>query len=354
MNEIRQLIVNTATKMMKDYSTKEVIQASEHGVFAQPIWDKITESGLTSIGIAEEKDGSGGSYADAMSVIQVMGKYAAPIPFTETLMANWLLSACDRAFSPDRLLTIALPEIGRPTEYQFGKQNNGWRLTGQAKSVPYGQQAEGIVVVGQGEQELVLTLLTKGSYEIQPGKNLAGEPYDTIQFAVDLSAADVVMLPQKWNQRIHQLSALTRVALMTGGLERILEQTVAYSSERSQFGRPIGKFQAVQQQVAIMAGEVTAVNAAFQAAIEAFDAGGGDKEVAMAKVRAGEAVTVAAPIAHQVHGAIGFTQEHSLQLNTRRLWTWRDEYGNESEWANYLGKFILGNDAESLWKFIIH
>jgi acyl-CoA dehydrogenase len=144
---------------------------------------------------------------------------------------------------------------------------------------------------------------------------------------------------------------------MAGGLEKVLDQSVQYSLERSQFGRPIGKFQAVQHSLAQLAGETAAAGAAADAAAEALAKSGGlgdsaRAEVAAAKSRVGEAATTGAAIAHQTHGAMGFTYEHTLHHATRRLWSWRDEFGNESYWAIQLGRMVAARGADNLWPFV--
>jgi acyl-CoA dehydrogenase len=147
--------------------------------------------------------------------------------------------------------------------------------------------------------------------------------------------------------------AAVRLQQMAGALEKILEQSVQYALDRSQFGRPIAKFQAVQHNLATFAGEVAAASAAADAAAEACS--GEDiavGEVAIAKVRAGEAAGTGAAIAHQVHGAMGFTYEHSLHHATRRLWAWREEFGNEAVWARRLGRMVAAHGADGLWPFI--
>ena len=152
---------------------------------------------------------------------------------------------------------------------------------------------------------------------------------------------------------IQRFGAAVRLQQMAGALETILEQSVQWALDRSQFGRPIAKFQAVQHNLATLAGEVAAAGAAADLAAEAC-AGPelGAAEVAIAKVRAGEAAGTGAAIAHQVHGAMGFTYEHTLHHATRRLWSWREEFGNETVWATRLGRMVAAQGADRLWPFI--
>jgi acyl-CoA dehydrogenase len=138
---------------------------------------------------------------------------------------------------------------------------------------------------------------------------------------------------------------------LAAALEQVLAWTVQYAGERQQFGRPLGKFQAIQMELAEMAGEVTAVTALTDAAVQALARSSADfvLAAAAAKVRAGSAVEVVARLAHQVHGAIGFTQEHKLHHLTRRLWSWRDEAGSELAWSRVLGAGLLADGGDGLW-----
>jgi acyl-CoA dehydrogenase len=151
---------------------------------------------------------------------------------------------------------------------------------------------------------------------------------------------------------LHALGAVMRSAQIAGALQCVLETTVQYARERVQFGRPIGRFQAVQQNLAVLAGQTAAATAAAEAAIEAAARDLDSPLVAAAKIRAGEAAGIGAAIAHQMHGAIGFTQEHRLHYFTRRLWSWRDEFGNEAAWARRLGGSVAAAGADRLWRGI--
>jgi acyl-CoA dehydrogenase len=138
---------------------------------------------------------------------------------------------------------------------------------------------------------------------------------------------------------------------LAAALEKELAWTEHYAGERQQFGRPLGKFQAIQMELAEMAGEVTAVTALTDAAVQVVEGRSGDVVLAAAaaKVRAGAAVEVVARLAHQVHGAIGFTQEHRLHHLTRRLWSWRDEAGSELYWSRVLATGLLVTGPDGLW-----
>jgi len=143
--------------------------------------------------------------------------------------------------------------------------------------------------------------------------------------------------------------ALARAAQMAGGLDYLLRQASQYATERRQFGKPIGSFQVIQQNLAVLAGHAAAAGTAAANAFRAADRGDPAFEIAVAKTRVGEAAGVGASIAHQVHGAIGFTYEHALQFVTRRLWSWRAEFGGEGDWAAELGRSVCERGADALW-----
>jgi alkylation response protein AidB-like acyl-CoA dehydrogenase len=145
-----------------------------------------------------------------------------------------------------------------------------------------------------------------------------------------------------------------RAEQMAGALERCLEQSLQYAADRRQFGRPIAKFQAVQHNLAVLAGEVAAATTSADAAVSAIARHGIEDDrtflaVATAKIRGGQAAGAGAGIAHQVHGAMGFTREYSLQHRTRRLWAWRDEFDPEAVWAIELGRHVAKHGGDALW-----
>lgn len=145
------------------------------------------------------------------------------------------------------------------------------------------------------------------------------------------------------------------VSLMAGAMGRALALSINHVNMRQQFGRPLGKFQAVQQSLAAMACEVRAVEAATAALAARLDAvnldpSAADFEIAAAKLRANRAVGVVTSIAHQVHGAIGFTAEYDLHRVTLPMMRWRSAYGNDAYWAARLGRQVAGLGGRGLWE----
>jgi alkylation response protein AidB-like acyl-CoA dehydrogenase len=230
----------------------------------------------------------------------------------------------------------------------------GGQLSGRARHVPFARNAAHIAVVGTRGGESVVALVAAKGLAISPGIGLSGEPRDTVSFD-GATALAVQPVPGLDPAKLTLIAAAARTQQMAGALERILEQSVQFSLDRVQFGRPIAKFQAVQHNLATLAGEVAAASAAADLAAEAIalhGVDGVDADVAIAKLRVGDAAGAGAAIAHQVHGAMGFTYEHTLHHSTRRLWGWREEFGNETLWAERLGRMVAAQGADALWPFV--
>ena len=147
--------------------------------------------------------------------------------------------------------------------------------------------------------------------------------------------------------------AFARSCQMAGALDAALALSVAYVNERQQFGRALGNFQAVQQSLASFACEAAAANAAAMGAAQALNRGDGAFEVAAAKLRANRAAEVGTQVAHQVHGAIGFTREYPLHRFTKALWRWRSEFGNDAYWALQLGETVVASGADAFWPGLV-
>ena len=344
------IITDTATKIFQDLCEADTVNKAEKGEWPAALWDALEESYLPLAWVPDDLGGAGAEIADGFAVLRVAGRFAAPVPIAETLLAGWLLARAKIA-SPQGPMTIApVYEDGNITIGADGA------LKGRARHVPFARNAAHIAVVAKRGGDNVVALVEASRLTISPGVGLSGEPRDTVSFD-GATAAAVGDAPGLDSAKLILIAAAARAQQMAGALERILEQSVQFSLDRVQFGRPIAKFQAVQQNLANLAGEVAAAGAAADGAAEAVGLYGveGDivaAEVAIAKLRDGDAAGAGAAIAHQVHGAKGFNYEHTLHHSTRRLWGWREEFGNETLWAERLGRTVAAKGADALWPFV--
>ena len=339
------IIVDTATRIFRDLCEPAAVNDAEKGVWPKELWDALEESGLTVAWIPDDLGGAGATMADGFAVLRASGQFAAPVPLAETLMAGWLLARAGITV-PGGPVTIA--PIHADGHITLGADG---RLNGRARRVPFARNAGHIAVVAHRGSDRVVALVPASGLAIRHDQSLAGEPRDDVTF--DGAVAEIVKPADVDEDTIQRFGAAVRLQQMAGALEKILDQSVQWALDRSQFGRPIAKFQAVQHNLATLAGEVAAAGAAADLAAEA--CAGNEisiADVAIAKVRAGEAAGTGAAIAHQVHGAMGFTYEHSLHHATRRLWAWREEFGNEAVWAQRLGRMVAAAGADQLWPLI--
>jgi acyl-CoA dehydrogenase len=341
MNEQQQMIRETLQRLLTDLCTPVVVDAAEKGEWPAELWNTLAETGLTLAGISEENGGSGGDIADSLLVLQEAAKFGAPLPLAEHFIAALLLSRAGQSAGQGPM-TIA---VGR---FELDGDN---RLTGEADAVAFARWCDEIVLVASSSEGKRLCRVPVSSFGITQGSSVAGEPRDRLVVDLVLDASTISLAQDDIEDSILLMGAATRAVMMAGALDSILEMSVQYAMERSQFGRPISKFQAIQHQLAALAGEVAASSMASYGAVSSFD----DLdavEIAVAKARVGEAVSVATDIAHGVHGAMGYTMEHSLNHRTRRLWCWRDEFGTERYWQKAAGSHFLESGADGLWNAI--
>ena len=317
------------------------------------LWADLAEAGLTGVGLPEEAGGSGGELADAVAVVRTLAAGAGAVPVAEQLLAAGpaLLAADLDLPDPAEPLTLAVADTVHAEPSDDGDGPGRWTLTGTATDVAWAGVARHVAVLAQppeGIEGAVLALVDTEGLATSDARNLAGEPRGSLVFG-GTAASGALLTPARAGE-VRARYALARAVQLAAALEQVLAWTVQYAGERHQFGRPLGRFQAVQMELAQMAGEVTAVTALVDAAVQTLDR---DEDVvlaaAAAKVRAGAAVEVVARLAHQVHGAIGFTQEHRLHHLTRRLWSWRDEAGSELTWSQVLGVGLLAQGGDGLW-----
>jgi acyl-CoA dehydrogenase len=304
--------------------------ATAQALFASaPDWAAIEAAGFVQLLVPEADGGFGGDWGDCFAVLQVAGACALAQPLGEAMLAAHLLARAG-VVPPPGLVTIGSGG-GAVTQGLF---------TGWVAAVPWGRDAVAVLAaVDTGGDDPLLMLLPAG--RVTPGENPAGEPRDRIDHdrvtAVVLGRADHALY-----------GAFLRVSQAAGALAAALDLAVAHVNARVQFGKPLAKLQAVQQALAVLAEESAAVTMAGAAAAAALDGGGGPFEMMAAKLRTNMAIHRGVAIAHQVHGAIGFTQDYPLHPLTRRLMGWRSEFGGD-RWAEVLGAVALAEGGAGMW-----
>lgn len=334
----RSLLADAVETFFSERCTPEAVAAIEAGSDAHAMWSETEALGLTLASVPESVGGEGGSLIDSLTILRAAGRHAVPLPLAETgALAGWLLA---EAALPVGAGPSTVAPIDRAETLRLTRDGERARLSGRASGVPWAQSAARIVVLARDEEDaLVVASVPPWAAEIQPGSNLAGEPRDGVSFT------GVVLEPGTFAAVAIDLDeyflrgALTRAVLMLGALEQTRELTVAFSKARVQFGRPIARFQAVAHALAQMARDVAVVRAAVELAVSAAaaDVRDGWLEIASAKVVAGRAAGSVSAHAHQIHGAIGITKEYRLSVLTRRLLSWREEFGPEGEWSQRIG-----------------
>ncbi len=340
MSEQRAMLAETVDRLFGELMA-DGMPSADFNVLSR-LWVRIEELGLIDVFLPESAGGFGGCWSDACVVFYLLGLHALPLPVGETLIARKLLQ--EAALSvPIGIMTVAVCEEARLHATEAG----GLEFSGTIIGVPWGMLAQHLLIAcHHNNQDQLLLLAREHCSSTNQHCNEADEPRNDMVFqdAPVIAAA----LPDCVDN-LCLYGALLRSAQISGALETALKLTVEYVNQREQFGRPLSKFQALQHQLALLAEETAAVKCAAMAAGRTADKGDARFEIAAAKVRANRAVAEATSIAHQTHGAIGFTREHHLHYWTQRLWSWRSEFGNDRYWSNRLGKLILAEGTENFW-----
>ena len=340
LSETSQILSDTVEKIFSDNVTKQCIINSEKGEWPKELWNEIIENGLNLVLVPEALGGVGGSWFDAGILFKAIGKYQAPIPLAENIVAGHLLGLGGIPLPDDSIVTIL--------DGEFSIKDN--KFSGISKRTPFGSSAtHGVALINdKSSSKVILLSIPKDS--ISDDKNLALESRSNIDFMdVEILSSSEILFSSDY---ILKIGALMRSCQIAGGLEFLLDQSVKYANDRIQFGRPIAKFQAIQQELAVLATHVAASGVAADYASSSMDDGCEDLAIASAKSRVDDAVSIGASIAHQVHGAIGFTYEHGLHFATRRLWSWRAEYGSGSYWAKSIGQKAVASGSKNFWPSI--
>jgi acyl-CoA dehydrogenase len=354
--EVSTILIEQADRLFALHAGKDVLAAADGGAWPEALWRAVEQAGLPLALVPERAGGVGLGMPDAARLVRRSAYHTVPLPLAETIVAAALWSEAGGAPVEG---PITLAPANSSDRIGIAQSGDGFVLSGTARRVPWGRRAGHCLVFAREEGgEAHLALVPQGKLTAggnKPVRNLAYEPRDTIDFGgVALGRDAVRPAPEGLGEDgVMAHGAFLRVQQMIGGMERCLDYALGYANERVQFGRLIAKFQAIQHMLAIAAGQFAAATAAADAAAESFGTPGFALDVAIAKGRCSEAAGQIAAVCHQVHGAMGFTQEHPLHFATRRLWSWRDEFGSETEWYARLGRLVCARGGEGLWPLLV-
>ena len=341
MSEMIEMLVETVERIYKKHVDKEVVDTVEIGKWATDVWALLNENEILSIAISEKHGGAQGDIEDLMGLYHLVGKYAVPIPFVETTFANFILQQL-QGQPISGSATFNVLEQGAIIE-------NG-QLKGTLTNVAWARHVEQLVTVAKDGEQLIIAQIALTSKDIKQHKNLAGEPRDTV--LLDHEIVQQVTITYETLQKFQAYYTAAKNAQIAGAIDKVFDLTVRYSKEREQFGRPIHRFQLVQQHLAQLAGEQAIVSAAIENVTAALVQGRFVDEIGYTTIRLEEAIKLVTASAHQVFAAIGVTHEHSLHQYTRRLWSWREDGLTATYWKKQIACMLLESNESDIWEYL--
>jgi acyl-CoA dehydrogenase len=317
---VDDLFADAVRQLLMDQCTPQRVREIEAAATAEsaaPLWRHLEDAGFADALVPETAGGAGLGLAEIYPVLELCGQYAMPLPLGDTLFARALL---------------AQHGVARPAgSIAFAPHVTLASLSLQAGHVHHGAVADWVLA--------------------QHGMECRLLPTSTAQRAPAVFCLDAALgwSLSVWKAAPHfdleadlrTLQACVLAAQLAGALLAVFNRTLQYANERIQFGKPIGKLQAIQHQLSVISEHAFAARMAARIGCHSADLLPLRLRVAVAKARTGEAAVEVAALAHAIHGAIGFTAEFDLQLYTRRLHAWRHAAGSESFWHDVVGTMLL-------------
>ena len=329
------IILESFEKLLTAQATTQLVNEIDHGGDWSFLWQQIEKNGFVNMMLEESHDGASISFQNLFEYARFCGQLALPNPLIQSI----IFKRCRENVFDERDLL--------PITFAIKKQTDDSKVI-SAENIPFGRFSKSVLVYESHTKHRQIALLpvhtvknTNSSF-----KNLS---YLDCDWEDGLAEAVKLDSPYDW----HSIGAAVTASLIAGALESLLELTLQYAKDRKQFGRAIGKFQAIQQQISVLtelaALAKTAAQLAFQTEnIEQLD----QLQCAIAKAQCSVAATKCVKIAHAIHGAIGVTAEYQLQLFTRRLLEWSHDYGNAEYWHGIIGEDLIRHDAKRTLHFL--
>jgi len=352
-SEVQEILRRTARDFLAEHCPKSFVRQMEEDEkgYSPEMWRRMAGLGWMGLVFPEAYGGSGGSLLDLVVLLEEMGRALLPAPFVPTVVYGGLpilhfgSEEQKRKFLPkiaggELILTLALTEpnvrYDEPgIEVRAAREGEGWAISGTKLFVPDAHVSDWLLCAARAPEGVTLFLVEAKS----PGlgctvlKTLGGEKLCEVSFERVRVPAENVLgeVGKGWQavERIKEWGALAQCALISGIVQQVLEMSVTYAKERVQFGRPIGSFQAIQHKCADMVADVEAVKFLTYQAAWKLDRGlPAALEVSMAKARASDAARRVCLAGHAIHGGIGITSDHEMQLYFRKAKMLELAFGN--------------------------
>ena len=370
--EIQQMLRTSAQEFLTRECPTTLVREMEedqHG-YSDELWRQMASLGWAGVPFPEVYGGTGGDFLDLAVLLEEIGRALAPSPYFSTVVLGGLTildagsdaqknDLLSRVCDGSGLMTLAVTEASATydawgIETTATADGNGYALNGTKLFVPDAHVADVIIVAARTQQDgdpaegitLFLVPARMEGLEISPINTIGSErQFEVALRNVRLPASAVLgEVNGGWPiaERAIQRAVTGHCVTMLGGATAVLDMTVEYVKQRTQFGRPVGSFQAVQHHCAQMATDVEGCRGvAYQAAWMLAEGLPAQREISIAKAWISQAYRRVCATAHQCHGAIGFTKEHDLQLYTRRAKVQELSYGD----TNYHKELAMASIA---------
>jgi alkylation response protein AidB-like acyl-CoA dehydrogenase len=307
--------------ILQDQCTPAVVRAIEAGGSPLKLWQALQGAGFLELLASEDAGGAGLPLADLFPILCSFGRYTVPVPVAQTIVARALLGS--QFAMPTGMITLGAA---------LRREADGAIV---CSFTPYGMLAD-FVLAQDGEALLLL--------HCAAAQREASGVHGSLAAHLRWPDARAATHVPGTGPLLPTFAAALHAALLSGAMTRVFEMTLQYCNDRIQFGKTLGKFQAVQHQLSVMAEHVAAASIAAETAFRTDATTPSLLAAAMAKSRTSEAAVLVASIAHALHGAIGITEEYDLQLLTRRLHEWRIAHGSEAHWNAWIGHSVLASN----------
>lgn len=310
-------LLDPFVRMLEQISRPEQVRAVEANGGIDQLWQAIVDSGYLDALVPEQQGGFGLTLRDIGPLIETLGSYLVPAPVAQTMAARAIIAHGGEAYPEGPILL-------------------GSAVDGKVHGAPMAMAASHMLVDTGTKLDLMAI-----DADMMSAQHVAGK------LAADIALSAPMLSLARPTDGLRPLSAALWAAHMAGAASRVLAMTTAYADERVQFGKPIGKQQAVQQQLAVLAEKTVLARMAAGIGYSC-DLIPCPSAAAVAKTVSSAAIVEVSSIAHAVHGAIGISEEYDLQLYTRRMHQWRLADGSEGWWSRQLGSARLASDGTSM------